>query len=387
MTVLINNNNNKLLTHNGKLLIAPEQQIGIPRDVNNYTFQYPTSNFIFRLPNNVTNISSYTLYYAFINCTTITEVDFNNPNTEMFFGEYALEYAFKGCTNLTTISNLKLPETITGRIFESAFNGCTSLTDVSFLSRIKAITGSSSFSIAFANTGITSLDLSNLENTIGSSGGLSQAFSSCHNLTTVDLRKLTTIDNSFLYMAFSRCENLSSVNLSSLTTVGSNCLYWAFLECTSLTSMPLTELTTVSGSSAMYYAFKNCTGLTGTLNFSKLKTINGWYAFYGAFGVSAEDLNYITSVSFPVLDTLTGSNALKFCFEYRTALTSISFPALTSTSFGSDTDQFNSMIRGITGCTVHFPSNLQSIIGGWNDVIAGFGGTNTTVLFDLAATE
>jgi hypothetical protein len=44
------------------------------------------------------------------------------------------------------------------------------------------------------------------------------------------------------------------------------------------------------------------------------------------------------------------------------------------------------MLQGVTGCTVHFPSNLQSVIGSWSDVTARFGGTNTTVLFDLTAT-
>ena len=44
------------------------------------------------------------------------------------------------------------------------------------------------------------------------------------------------------------------------------------------------------------------------------------------------------------------------------------------------------MLQGVSGCTVHFPSNLQSVIGSWSDVTNGFGGTNTTVLFDLPST-
>ena len=44
------------------------------------------------------------------------------------------------------------------------------------------------------------------------------------------------------------------------------------------------------------------------------------------------------------------------------------------------------MLDGVTGCTVHFPSNIQSVIGSWASVTSGFGGTNTTVLFDLPAT-
>jgi hypothetical protein len=45
------------------------------------------------------------------------------------------------------------------------------------------------------------------------------------------------------------------------------------------------------------------------------------------------------------------------------------------------------MLSGVTGCTVHFPSNLQAVIGSWADVTAAFGGTNTTILYDLPQTE
>ena len=45
------------------------------------------------------------------------------------------------------------------------------------------------------------------------------------------------------------------------------------------------------------------------------------------------------------------------------------------------------MLRGVTGCTVHFPSNLESVIGSWSSVTNGFGGTDTVILFDLPLTE
>ena len=77
---------------------------------------------------------------------------------------------------------------------------------------------------------------------------------------------------------------------------------------------------------------------------------------------------------------------LNYCFR-NTKITSLSFPALTQTSFGNYTNCFNNMLYCVTGCTVHFPSNLQSVIGSWSDVTKGFGGTNTTVLFDLTATS
>ena len=94
----------------------------------------------------------------------------------------------------------------------------------------------------------------------------------------------------------------------------------------------------------------------------------------------------LTNVSgFAALSDL-GREACEEMFK-NSGVTTLSFPALKSTSFGSRTDQFKNMLSGVTGCTVHFPSNLQAVIGSWADVTSGFGGTNTTVLFDLPQTE
>ena len=66
----------------------------------------------------------------------------------------------------------------------------------------------------------------------------------------------------------------------------------------------------------------------------------------------------------------------------------MSFPALTSDFFGSSYNyQFMGMLGNTENVTVHFPSNLQAVIGNEDDVINGFDGTDTTILFDLPATE
>ena len=200
-----------------------------------------------------------------------------------------------------------------------------------------------------------SFSLPNIANDI-ESYALQNSFYGCTSLTSVDLSSLTTISgSSSLYYAFSGCTSLTSVDLSSLTTIsGSSSLSYAFINCTSLTNVDLSSLTTISGNSSLSYVFINCTSLTNV------------------------DLSLLTTIS--------GSNALSGTFSDCTSLASLSFPSLTSTSFGSYTNQFNSMLSRVTGCTVHFPSNLQPIIGSWSSVISGFGGTNTTVLFDLPAT-
>ena len=238
----------------------------------------------------------------------------------------------------------------------NAFDNCSSLTSVD-LSSLSMISGFQSLLSAFSGcSNLTSLNLSNLS-TISGISALNNAFYECTSLTSVDLLNLSTISgNSALRSAFRNCTNLTSLNLSNLSTIsGISALDYTFSGCTSLTSVDLSNLSTISGDRALNYAFSGCTNLT-SLNLSNLSTISG-----------IKDLN----------------NAFYEC----TSLKELSFPALTSSSFEQRVDAFESMLSGVTGCTVHFPSNLESVIGSWSDVTSGFGGSNTTVLFDLPATE
>ena len=106
-----------------------------------------------------------------------------------------------------------------------------------------------------------------------------------------------------------------------------------------------------------------------------------------AWGFCAKCPN-LTSVNLDSLEVL-HDRAFAGAFM-ETQISSLFFRSLKSTSF-QDTESpeysFSGMLDGVTGCTVHFPSNLQSVIGNWRDVTGGFGGSNTTVLFDLPATE
>lgn len=165
----------------------------------------------------------------------------------------------------------------------------------------------------------------------------------------------TELDNQALYYAFSNCRGVTSVDLSSITTIsGGEAMRYAFYSCTNLTSVDLSNLTTISGANAMRNAFTQCTKLTSV------------------------DLSSLTNLRI--------SFSMREAFTQCSNLQSLSFPSLKSTSFGSYTNHFYNMLSRVTGCTVHFPSNLQSVIGSWSDVMLGFGGTNTIVLFDLPAT-
>lgn len=161
----------------------------------------------------------------------------------------------------------------------------------------------------------------------------------------------TNVGQYALAYAFYSCPSLTSVDLSSLTKVsGENAFYEAFYNCTALTSVDLSSLTTISGSGALASAFYNCTALA-SVNLSSLTTVSGYHALYAAFSRCS-------------------------------SLTSISFPALTVAGLQFGSSQFDDMIRGVTGCTIHFPAAVQAKIEATSGY-PNFGGTNTTVLFDL----
>ncbi len=162
------------------------------------------------------------------------------------------------------------------------------------------------------------------------------------------------------------------------TDVGPFAMNYAFCNCTGLTSIDLSNLTTISGQRAMYCAFQRCTGLT-SIDLSNLTTISGLNAMYGAF----QGCSDLTSIDLSNLTTISGQNAMYYAFQQCHKLKELSFPSLI---FGSNYNGFETMLSGVVKCTVHFPSNLEPIIGSWTSVQNGFGGTSTIVLFDLPAT-
>lgn len=156
-----------------------------------------------------------------------------------------------------------------------------------------------------------------------------------------------------------------------------------FHGCEKLTEV---EIPAPSDVSSLTYCFSDCFSLTSIGGFlSRLTAIDEPASYMSGFYMAFTGCTSLTSVSFDNVKTIVGDGLMEV-FRGCTSMNSISFPSLKSSAFGSDTNQFNNMLEGVTGCTVHFPSNLESVIGSWTDVTNGFGGTNTTVLFDLPET-
>ena len=176
------------------------------------------------------------------------------------------------------------------------------------------------------------------------------------------------------------------INLSGVTTIDRYGLAYAYYYSTGLSgNIDLSPIKKLIGQSAMDNCFYECSNITG-VNISGLEEVTGVQALRYTFSRTG-----ITSITFTSLHTITGTQALQNCFYSCSNLTSISFPALKSTSFGTPINQFSNMLGSVTGCTIHFPSNLDP--AGGSTVISSlsgypnFGGTNTVLAFDLPATE
>ena len=248
-----------------------------------------------------------------------------------------------------------------------AFHGCTSLTDVSFPELVN-IDDYSLYKTFASCTSLNSINFPKLTNI--SDYALSGTFNNCTSLTSVSFPSLISMNgNNPIGTCFSGCTSLTNVNLPVLTEIisGDN----MFSNCTSLETIEFPELTILDS----YFMFNGCKKLN-TVLFPKLEHIKSWGRSKFA---NCSSLNYISFPSLNKIDT----NGLEEAFKNCTSLTDVLFPALDSSSFGDYKDQFSSMLEGVNGCTVHFPSILSDVIGEWSSITSGFGGTNTTVLFDL----
>lgn len=300
----------------------PTGTLGIPREVSAQgVFQMPSQSFSFSLPANATDVGDYAVYYGCRRATALTSV---SGQVTAVSGSSAFDHAFESCTGLLTVSFPALRSITEGYAFNEAFKDCTALASID-LSSLEEIRGNYTAASMFANcTALTSVDLSHLTEVTGNQTATNM-FSGCTNLQTVNLSSLEKArDNTTLGGAFSGCTSLASVNLAALKIIGGYTLSETFRNCTSLTSM-----------------------------------------------------------SFPSLESVDGSSALRYAFQGCTSLTSLSFPALTTNSFGTYTDQFRNMLNGVTGCTLHFPAATQTKIESMMSGYPNFGGTSTTVLFDL----
>lgn len=206
-----------------------------------------------------------------------------------------------------------------------------------------------------------------------------------HDPFEVDLSSLTTVSGESACHSMFSGTPVASIDLSSLTEVsGENACAEMAAGCESLETVDLSSLTTISGSDACAGMFLNCSSLI-SIDLSSLTTISGNRAGAEMFG----GCSGITSVDLSSLSDISGDNACLMMFRECSSLETISFPAITTQSFGEYTNQFEDMFTGCEALQeIHFPSNVQSVIEGLDGYDDNFGALPpVTIYFDLSATE
>ena len=207
------------------------------------------------LPDTLTQIAGY---YAFRNCTSLTEITI--PDSVTSIGSCA----FKGCTALREVS---VPNSVaefgdfvfsectglTRATFEDGclqvgrymFEGCTNLTTVTFPDTLEKIEDR-----AFRNCS----SLKNVELPAGLDAIGSQTFQNCDSLTEIAIPAVPVIES---YM-FQSCDNLSDITISEGTLTIKN---YAFDECNSLEWITIPASVT----SMAFDAFGDCDKLDGVI--------------------------------------------------------------------------------------------------------------------------
>lgn len=169
-------------------------------------------------------------------------------------------------------------------------------------------------------------------------------------------------------------------NIQSVTADSAFSLFMSYNKQAKI--LKIKNLVSVTGEESFYSAFSNSDYEEIDIDFSKIEDLSGVYCFMQAF--------YYTTglpkvIRFTNLTDISGGGTFYMCF-CRTGITDIYFNSLTTQSFGQDKYHFSYMLQGVSGCTLHFPSSLSSFIPTLNSY-PNFGGTNTTILYDLEATE
>lgn len=251
----------------------------------------------------------------------------------------------------------------------------------------------------------------------------------------IDFSSLTQLSKfNSCYYTFYQCSNINALKMNNITAISGQSACNGMMRESSVAEFHMPLLMKISGSQSCAHMFEGCHSL-GNAGFPQLQLINGVSACHRMLADSS-----IKTLSLPMLEQITASNAcVEMCsgcagliivsvprlqaisvggacksiftkctmlgqvvfdslksigvskvfeeaFANDTNLTLLQFPSLTSTSFGSYQDQFHNMLMGCNNVVVQFPSNLQSIISTWADAQAGFGSATTTILYNLPAT-
>lgn len=317
---------------------VPATSIEIPNtitEIPNYAFRRTT----------ITSVSAPTVVSigsdAFYSCTSLTSAELpkvtsiggsafsmcsslksaNFPEATSVGG-----YAFWGCSALTSAS---LP--VATSIGDRTFYQCSSLASVEAPSATSV--GSYAFFCCFP---LTSIDLP-VATSIGS-----YAFNGCTSLKSISFPEVTSVD----VYAFYACSALTSIELPAATSLGN----YAFQNCSSLTSVALQSVASLGGNGFLNCSNINSLRIGSVEQWCKVNLVNysGNPLYSGTQPVNlyiGESEVPATSIELPSTVTSIANYAF-----YRTTITSVSAPAVTSIGVNafSRCDKLEKCIIGTT---------------------------------------
>lgn len=200
----------------------------------------------------------------------------------------------------------------------------------------------------------------------------------------IDLSNVVEVKSDMNPYCFSKICNgnnnvVGTVNLGQLKKIQScdSAFRGTYGSCINVTAVNLHNLVDVDASYALANTFDGCTNLT-EVDIDSLEGVWQNYCFQGCFGKAK-----LSTIYFKSLKNVKSNNEFYYTLANCSLLSSVWFYALNTASFNNNQNHFNNMLNSDTGVTVHFPMAIQSTIGSWSDVTAGFGGTNTTILYDI----
>jgi len=312
-----------------------------------------TGNYEGSAPSGTVNITSNGTHDVSAYASADVQVPTTVPDFYLVRNKVGTELSMPSSPPLMSFSGITK---INEYALEYAYCNATNMTGVVDMSSVTTIVGSACY-YAFYKSGITGVNLSGLTRLYASA--LTYAFAYTSNLScAIDLTSLTTVDNYALQYCFF---------LSAITSI---------------------DVSGYVGSATTTSAFnsicKFCYYLTSA-DFSSIVEMNLQSAFEGC--------SALTTVKLDSIRRFVNANCGSKTFASCTSLQHLYFPALLATGYNMTTNKacIKDMLSGVTGCTIHFPKNLDPQTG--NQKISGmtgypnFGGTNTVLLYDLPSTN
>lgn len=290
-------------------------------------------------------------------------------------------------SNVTSIDLNSVQRLTGGHSFYGGFENSKMIKDFSLpnLTSMNAYQNSGYFQRAFANSNIERINMPARKS--ASAYAFSDMCNNCVNLTTFDVGEITlqTPLSQMFQGACQNCHNLVNFNVGFVPSSDGLQAYTpsifnnAFRNCSSLETLNLASWgMATTGESGGFGTIGNM--CCDCINLSSVNMFSRRYGFDSSSGNAFRNCYNLKELELTSLtNALTGHTFINtFANSY---ITNLSFPSICA----SEDASFANMLKNVTGCTVHFPASSEATMENYPSVLAGFGGTNTTVLFDLPA--